>query len=68
MNERPLLLNPMVDEPDEHFSIDKRGVITEKSERGQVTIRILGLNIRESRIKDRLKAIAGTENALHRVR
>ena len=64
VNERPLLLNPMVDEPDEHLSIDKRGVITEKSERGRVTIRILGLNIRESLIKDRLKAIEDTENAL----
>ena len=31
VNERPLLLNPMVDEPDEHLSINKRGFITGKT-------------------------------------
>ena len=62
--ERPLLLNPMVDKPDEHLSIDRTGIITEKSKRGQVTIRILGLNIREALITDRLKAIEDTQNAL----
>ena len=65
VNERPLLLNPLVDEPDEHFSIDETGIIKEKSKRGRVTIRLLGLNIRESLIKDRKKAIEDTDNALN---
>ena len=64
VNERPLLLNPLVDQPDEHFSINETGIIKEKSGRGRVTIRILGLNIRESLIKDRVKAVEDTENAV----
>ncbi len=65
VNEQPLLLNPLVDEPAEHLSIDETGILREKSERGKVFIRILGLNIREALIKDRLKAIEDTENAVH---
>ena len=64
VNERPLLLNPLMDEPDEHLAIDETGIIREKSERGKVSRCILGLNIRQSLITDRLKAIADTENAV----
>lgn len=64
VNERPRLLNPLVDEPDEHLSIDETGIIREESERGEVSSRILGLNIRQSLITDRLKAIEDTENAV----
>ena len=65
VNERPLLLNPLVDKPDEHLCIDETGIISEKSERGKVSIRILGLNIRHSLITDRVKAIEDTENAVN---
>ena len=65
VNECPLLLNPLVDEPDKHFSIDETGIIGEKSKRAKVSSRILGLNIRESLIKDRAKAIEDTENAVN---
>ena len=66
LNERPLLINPLIDEPDGHLSIDETGIITEQSERGEVSIRMLGLNIRQSLITDRAKTIEDTVNSLHR--
>ena len=65
VDERPLLLNPLVDEPGEHLSIDDTGIIRGESERGEVSSRIFGLNIRHSLITDRLQAIEETKNAAH---
>lgn len=63
--ERPLLLNPLVDEPNDHLSIDETGIIREDSKSGEVSSRIFGLNIRQSLITDRLQAIEETKNAVH---
>src|SRR4051812_37435873 len=42
--EQPLLLNPYVDNPDEHLEFDlKTGVVGPKTSRGEVTIGVLGL-------------------------
>lgn len=43
--ERPLLLDPCKDDPEEHFIYDlKTGVMSSVSERGNTTIAVLGLN------------------------
>lgn len=45
--EAPLLLNPFVDDPSEHLSVEVRtGILTPKTERGERTIHLLGLNLR----------------------
>jgi hypothetical protein len=46
-NERPLLLNPCVDDPGKHLGIDSTGILIPKTDRGQVTIEVLGLNERD---------------------
>jgi hypothetical protein len=51
--EEPLLLNPYVDEPRDHFIFDPdTGIMTGKTPRGEATIKILGLN-REKLIENR---------------
>ena len=62
LNERPLLLNPLIDDPGEDLSIDETGIMAGRTEKGKTSIRILGLNLRESLIKDRADAIEQTTN------
>ncbi len=52
-SENPLLIDPYVDDPAEHFTFSpETGIIGGKTERGKLTIEILGLN-REGLIEDR---------------
>lgn len=44
--EEPLLLHPVWDDPEEHLDMDSTGVFATKTERGEVTERVLGLNLR----------------------
>ncbi len=44
--EVPLLINPVWDNPQEHLAMDSTGVLIKKSEKGRMTERIFGLNIR----------------------
>lgn len=47
-DEQPLLLNPIVDDPSEHMALDgPSGILSYLTERGRVTIEILGLNKRD---------------------
>lgn len=57
--EHPLLLNPTIDKPDEHFEYDfelSKIVSKENSEKGKKTIRILGFHKREELSNDWIKA------------
>lgn len=55
--EQPLLLNPVIDDPREHISIDtKTGVLKYLTPRGKATIDTLGLNTRDD-LADRRKAV-----------
>jgi 5-methylcytosine-specific restriction endonuclease McrA len=45
-NEQPLLLNPLLDDPEDHIEIDMNTGILGGDERAQSCINILGLNIR----------------------
>lgn len=68
-DEQPLLLDPLLDDPDEHLRYQADGTISALTERGRVTCDILALN-RDSLIKARLAALnAAPDNAfptLHR--
>jgi hypothetical protein len=44
--ERPLLLDPCVDNPEDHLVFDKNGMVMSDTARGQAAIAILGLNRR----------------------
>jgi len=66
IDEKPLLLNPEIDEPKEHLFITKDGKIHGKTERGTKTIEILGLN-REMLIIKRLKVIEDIRNAINSI-
>lgn len=44
--ERPLLLDPCADDPSAHLQFEESGRVSAKSERGSVTIDLLGLNRR----------------------
>lgn len=46
VRERPLLLDPCYDDPDEHLVFDWSGLVASDTLRGQTTIAILGLNRR----------------------
>jgi uncharacterized protein (TIGR02646 family) len=50
--ERPLLLDPCVDEPGEHLVFLEDGLVAPKTERGEITIDVLALN-RESLVASR---------------
>jgi uncharacterized protein (TIGR02646 family) len=41
---KPLLLNPFIDEPFDHFSFTNDGLLESFTEKGQITIDVLGLN------------------------
>jgi hypothetical protein len=43
-NEMPLLLNPLVDDPEKHFIIDGTGILTGVTERGKKCVELLDLN------------------------
>lgn len=45
--ERPLLLDPCLDDPEEHLVFDASGHVASETERGRVTIEVLGLNRQE---------------------
>ena len=68
-DEEPLLLDPLIDDPDEHLRYQADGTISALTERGRVTCDILALN-RDFLIKARLAALnSAPDNAfptLHR--
>lgn len=56
-NEQPLLINPLIEEPEEHFEIDgKTGILGYKTERGKTCRDIFGLNERDGLRKGRKTA------------
>lgn len=56
--EKPLLINPLIEDPDQHFDIDlDTGIMSGKSDRGDACIRILNLNTRNRIAPKRRDAI-----------
>ena len=56
--EEPLLINPMMEDPEPHFEIDETGLLTALTDRGVACVEILGLNAREGLVSDRARAVA----------
>ena len=46
VHERPVLLHPCFDDPDEHLEVDDTGLLIGTTDRGRMTVRLLGLNQR----------------------
>ena len=44
--EEPLLLHPCIDDPEEHLELDPTGLLFWRTDRGRVTVEMLGLNER----------------------
>lgn len=53
LKEKPLLINPVFQDPQKHLRIDETGVFLALSEEGEACIIIFGLNIRDSLLDDR---------------
>lgn len=47
INEAPLLVNPILEDPEIHLLLDETGVLAAKTARGQMCIDLLGLNDRD---------------------
>ncbi|HZE70923.1 MAG TPA: AAA family ATPase [Pyrinomonadaceae bacterium] len=60
--EKPILLDPCADDPEKHL-VFSEDLVTATTERGEVTIDILGLN-RSGLVKRRRSAIASIQNVL----
>ncbi|WP_298514738.1 AAA family ATPase [uncultured Kordia sp.] len=65
-DENPLILNPCIDHPEEHFMYTDKGVIVSKTERGKASIMILGLN-RTALVLAREKTIITIKAAIARI-
>ena len=66
--ERPLLLNPVYDDPADHLEVDETGIMIAKSARGQMCITIFGLNDQESLVNERARCVKHTVNLLALIR
>lgn len=55
--EEPLLIHPVLENPEEHLEVDETGIMKAKneSEKGKACIDILGLNVREALLEARKK-------------
>lgn len=70
VQEQYMLLNPYVDDPNEHLNFEVNGIISPLTERGAVTIKILNLN-REALVTSRYESIENLKrniNALEAIK
>ena len=65
--ERPLLLDPCLDDPEQHLAFSENGSIGSLTHRGTITIQTLGLN-REPLCQARARAIEHAKNIFESVR
>ncbi len=57
-NEKPLLINPVTEDPKEHLEFDvKTGFMKPLTSRGEMCIDIFGLNLRDRLVDDRKRAV-----------
>jgi len=67
--EKPLLLNPVVDDPEAHLQVDSdTGVLVGRSRQGRTTVRVLGLNVRDRYPEERRKVIAHVDWLLDKLK
>ena len=65
-NEEPILINPVVEDPEEHLEIDTIGILHPKanSERGKTCIAVFGLNDRPSLVGERIRTYKDVKDKL----
>lgn len=64
INEEPLLINPIIDNPEDHFNINvETGILGPRTDRGKTCIDILGLNERDP-LRDARKTAYRSAQAL----
>jgi len=54
--EDPLIINPVSEDPDDHLEVDNLGLLSHKTVKGETTINIFGLNLRQSLVEERKRA------------
>ena len=65
--ERPMLLNPVEEDPVDHLEVDDIGVMIAKTDRGQECIDIFGLNAREALLDARRECIKNTRSRIQMI-
>ena len=64
-NEQPLLLHPVVDNPDDHLSIDfDTGTLVPLTDRGEMSIKVFALNRRDRLPEERKRTITEVKAAM----
>jgi hypothetical protein len=53
IDEEPLLIHPIDEDPENHLEVDNIGVLHSKDDRGEKCIEIFGLNLREALVNER---------------
>lgn len=64
--EKPLLIDPCHDYPEEHFVVDDDGKLLHLTKKGEITIEILKLN-RKDLLQSRKSTINAVKNTLHSI-
>ena len=64
LRERPMLVNPVEEDPAAHLKVDDIGVMIAKTDRGQKCIDIFGLNAREALLDARRECIENTKSRI----
>ena len=64
MNEEPLLINPVITNPADDLEIDRIGVLHKKTARGETTIAVFGLNLRQSLVDERRRTYESVKDKL----
>jgi hypothetical protein len=63
--ERPLLINPLIEDPSDHIEVDETGVLAAKTLRGDKAITMLGLNSRTALVDRRSEAYDAAKNMIN---
>ena len=60
--EEPLLIHPVLQDPEQHLSVDDTGIFAAKTPEGKTCIDIFGLNVREALVECRRAAYRETKD------
>ncbi|MCH7535621.1 MAG: hypothetical protein IH948_07745, partial [Bacteroidetes bacterium] len=64
VDEIPLIINPVLEDPTEHLDIDSTGFLIPLTDKGKQSVNIFGLNKRESLIEGRKRAYQEAQDKL----
>ncbi len=67
VNEKPLLINPTVEDPSDHLEVDENGYMIPKTDRGRMCIKVFGLNVRDQLVDERRRAMTEALAILYKI-